>query len=63
MSHRFAVGETVDYRPTGGKLSAFRVVRQMPTEHLAVDLRYRIKSERETFERNVMECDLSSCQR
>ena len=58
MLHRFAVGETVEYRPTGGQTSLFKVVRQMPMEHLDIDLRYRIKSARETFERNVMECDL-----
>ena len=28
-------------------------------EFRAVDLRYRIKSVQETFERNVLECDLS----
>ena len=59
MSHRYSVGEAVEYRPTGGSASLFKVIRQMPTEHLAADLRYRIKSERENFERNVMECDLS----
>ncbi|MEW6449312.1 MAG: hypothetical protein AB1490_01585 [Pseudomonadota bacterium] len=58
MPHRFAVGEDVEYRPTGGQAGHFKVVRQMPMEHLAIDLRYRIKSTRETFERNVMECDL-----
>lgn len=63
MSHRFAVGEDVEYRPTGGQTSLFTVVRQMPVEHLAIDLRYRIKSTRETFERNVLECDLQPYQR
>ena len=63
MAHRFAVGEDVEYRPTGGQTSLFKVVRQMPVEHLAVDLRYRIKSTRETFERNVLECDLQPYER
>jgi hypothetical protein len=58
MPYRFDVGEVVEYRPTGASVSAFKVVRQMPTEHLAINMRYRIKSDRESFERNVMECDL-----
>jgi hypothetical protein len=32
----------------------------MPTEEQAVDLRYRIKSDAEVYERNVLECHLSS---
>jgi hypothetical protein len=63
MRHRFAIGEDVEYRPTGGHAALFKVVRQMPVEHLAIDLRYRIKSARETFERNVMECDLKPYRR
>jgi hypothetical protein len=58
MQHRFEVGDTVEYRPAGSQAGLFKVVRQMPDEHFAIDLRYRIKSARETFERNVMECDL-----
>jgi hypothetical protein len=32
----------------------------MPTEEQALDLRYRIKSETEAYERNVLECQLSA---
>ena len=31
----------------------------MPEEFQAIDRRYRIKSDHEGFERNVMECDLN----
>jgi hypothetical protein len=31
----------------------------MPEEEQATDLRYRIKSEAEAYERNVLECHLS----
>jgi hypothetical protein len=36
------------------------VTMQMPTEENAFDLKYRIKSEAEAYERNVLECQLSS---
>jgi len=32
----------------------------MPQEEQAADLKYRIKSEAEVYERNVLECHLSS---
>ena len=32
----------------------------MPLEEQAADLKYRIKSEAEVYERNVLECQLSS---
>jgi hypothetical protein len=32
----------------------------MPREERAIDLKYRIKSEVEAYERNVLECQLSS---
>ena len=41
-------------------IPARRDVRQMPEEEQAFDLRYRIKSEAEAYERNVLECQLSS---
>jgi hypothetical protein len=63
MSYRFAVGEAVEYKPVGAKVGLFMVVRQMPEEHQAVDRKYRIKSEHEEFERNVLECDLSPLSR
>jgi hypothetical protein len=59
MSFKFAVGQAVEYKPTGGKIGLFRVVRQMPEEFRAVDRVYRIKNDSEGFERNVLECDLS----
>jgi hypothetical protein len=60
MKFKFDVGQAVEYKPVGGGVGLFKVVRQMPDEHTAVDRKYHIKSEREGFERNVMECDLSS---
>ena len=59
MSFKFAVGQAVEYKPTGGKVGVFRFVRQMPEEFRAVDRVYRIKSDFEGFERNVLECDLN----
>jgi len=59
MAHKFSVGQPVEYKPIGGQVGYFTVVRQMPVEFQAIDLRYRIKSVREGFERNVLECDLS----
>ena len=59
MSFKFAVGQAVEYKPAGGKIGLFKVVRQMPEEFRAIDRVYRIKSDSEGFERNVLECDLS----
>jgi len=61
MSFKFVVGQAVEYKPAGAgaKVGLFKVMRQMPEEHYAIDRRYRIKSEEEGFERNVLECDLS----
>jgi hypothetical protein len=58
MSFKFNVGQAVEYKPIGGLLGRYTVVRQMPEEFRAFDRKYRIKSEREGFERNVLECDL-----
>lgn len=58
MSFKFNVGQAVEYKPSGGVVGLYTVVRQMPQEFRAFDLKYRIKSEREGFERNVLECDL-----
>jgi hypothetical protein len=60
MKFKFDVGQAVEYKPVGRALGLFKVVRQMPDEHTTVDRKYRIKSEREGFERNVMECDLNA---
>ena len=59
MAHKFSVGQAVEYKPIGAKVGVFKVVKQMPEEFRAVDLKYRVKSPQETFERNVLECDLS----
>jgi hypothetical protein len=61
MSFKFLVGQAVEYTPIGMKKAGlYKVVRQMPTEEQALDLRYRIKSEAEAYERNVLECQLSA---
>ena len=33
----------------------------VPREEQAIDLKYCIKSQAEAYERNVLECQLSSC--
>jgi len=61
MSFKFFVGQAVEYTPVGEKTAGlYTVVRQMPKEEQAFDLKYLIKSEAEAYERNVMECQLSS---
>jgi hypothetical protein len=59
MSFKFAVGQAVEYKPAGAKVGLFKVTRQMPEEFQAIDRKYRIKSDHEGFERNVLECDLN----
>lgn len=63
MSFKFNVGQAVEYRPMGGQVARFTVVRRMPEEHGATDLKYRIKSSHESFERSVMQCDLAIAER
>ena len=61
MSFKFSVGQAVEYTPAGQKRAGlYKVVRQMPQEEQAIDLKYCIKSEAEPYERNVLECQLSS---
>lgn len=61
MPFKFAVGQAVEYTPLGEKRAGlYKVVRQMPLEEQAFDLRYRIKSDAEAYERNVLECQLSA---
>jgi hypothetical protein len=61
MSFKFYVGQAVEYTPIGEKKPGlYKVTRQMPVEEHALDLRYRIKSEAEAYERNVLECQLSA---
>jgi hypothetical protein len=59
VSHKFKAGDFVEYQPAGSKRALFQVLRLMPNEFQAFDWKYRIKSEHETFERSVNECDLS----
>jgi hypothetical protein len=60
MSFKFVVGQAVEYTPIGKKKAGlFKVVRQMPKEDQAIDSYYRIKSETEAHERNVLECQLN----
>jgi hypothetical protein len=61
MFFKFFVGQAVEYTPIGGKTAGlYKIVRQMPKEEQALDLRYLIKSEAEVYKRNVLECQLSS---
>jgi hypothetical protein len=61
MSFKFAVGQAVEYTPMGAKTAGlYKIIRRMPMEERAIDLRYRIKSETEPHERNVLECQLSA---
>ena len=60
MSFKFSVGQAVEYTPIGEKRAGlYTVTRQMPKEEQAADLKYRIKSDAEAYERNVLECHLS----
>jgi hypothetical protein len=60
MSFKFLVGQAVEYTPLGEKAAGlYTIIRQMPMEEQAFDLRYRIKSVAEAYERNVLECQLS----
>ncbi len=63
MSFKFSTGQAVEYKPTGGMLGLYTVIRQMPEEFRAFDRKYRIKSEHEGFERTVLECDLQESER
>jgi hypothetical protein len=61
MSFKFLVGQAVEYTPIGERAAGlYKITRQMPREEQAIDLKYRIKSETEAYERNVLECQLSS---
>jgi len=60
MPFKFLVGQAVEYTPIGEKIAGiYKIMRQMPEEEQAVDLRYLIKSEAEAYARNVLECQLS----
>jgi hypothetical protein len=59
VTFKYAEGQAVEYTPLRGLPALFKVVRQMPEESQA-DRKYRIKSEGEGFERNVLERDLGA---
>ncbi len=59
MTFKFDKGQSVEYKPAGGKIGLFEVTRRMPEEFRAIDRKYRIKCVGEGFERIVLECDLS----
>ena len=60
MSFKFLVGQAVEYTPIGEKTAGlYKIIRQMPREERAFDLKYCIKSNAEAYERNVLECQLS----
>ena len=61
MVFKFSVGQAVEYLPAGQKGPAlYTIIRQIPTEENAFDLKYLIKSKSEMYERVVHECDLSA---
>jgi hypothetical protein len=61
MPFKFSVGQAVEYTPIGEKKAGlYKIVRRMPEEEQASDLQYRIKSDAEAYERNVLECHLSA---
>ena len=59
MTFKYAEGQAVEYTPMRGLPALFKIIRQMPEESQA-DRKYRIKSEGEGFERNVLESDLGA---
>jgi len=60
MFFKFFVGQAVEYTPIGEKTAGlYKIMRQMPEEE-ATELKYRIKSETEAYERNVPESQLRS---
>ena len=56
---KFHVSDLVSFKAIGQELGLFKILRLMSEEFQAFDLKYRIKSDQENFERTVMECDLS----
>ena len=60
MSSKFLVGQAVEYTPIGERAAGlYKIIRRMPAEDQATDLRYCIKSEAEVHERVVPESMLS----
>ena len=59
MSHKYRVGEAVDYVAEKAVKRQFKVVQVMPVEFPSTDWKYRIKCDAESFERVVWEYQLS----
>ena len=60
MGFKFAVGQTVGYKPAHGPISLCTIVKQIPKEDDQTDFRYRIKNQQGSFVRNVPEHDLTA---
>ena len=60
MGFKFAVGQTVGYKPANGVISLCTIVKQIPKEDGQLDFRYRIKNRQGSFVRNVSEHDLTA---
>ena len=62
MKHRFSAGQRVRLRSAQGALpassAAFKIIRALPIERTG-EVRYRIKSEAESFERVADEANLT----
>jgi hypothetical protein len=63
MNFKFAVGQTVEYKPVAGEPSLCTIVKRMPAENGQLSCRYRVKIAREKFERTVAETDLTASQK
>ena len=59
--HKFSVGQKVNFNPGGGGQAhlggSYTVVRQLPSENR--DFQYRVKSDRDSHERVVLESQLA----
>ena len=53
----YEVGESVEYKPPGGPVGVFTIIRRMPHDPSGERI-YRIKSDLEFCERNVLEFTL-----
>jgi hypothetical protein len=60
MGFKFAVGQTVAYKPAIGPISLCTIVKQIPKEDGQLDFRYRIKNQQGSLVRNVFEYDLTA---
>ena len=54
----YEVGESVEYKPPGGPVGVFTIIRRMPQDSSGEQI-YRIKSDLEFCERNVLESALT----